>query len=91
MQQATSRVQQPPQHYFSSSRFRVDLRFQMQVFILALQTNSDVLLIETIVLEESPFVEQPPHIDEPITVHQLIELLLLQRLQFHIHVAVLTS
>ena len=57
---------------------------------LALQANGNKLLIQPIKLQEAPLIKHLPHILNPEHINQAMKILLLQNLQLHIHLTILT-
>ena len=87
MQEVASGDQQPVEDELRRCIFGIDLGLNVQIFLFALQADSDVLLVEAVVLEEGASVEELAHVLDAVGVDDVVKLVAFKRLKFHVHVA----
>ena len=73
MQEVASGDQQPVEDELRCCIFGIDLGLNVQIFLFALQADSDVLLVEAVVLEEGASVEELAHVLDAVGVDDVVE------------------
>ena len=82
---------EPAQHEFGSHAPLVDFGMQMQIALLALETNGKVLLVYAIKLQKGRLVEHLPHVLNAEGVDDIVEIVLLESFEVDVHVTVLAD
>lgn len=73
MQQSASGDKQPIEYDFGGGAFGVDFGLYVQIFLFALETNGDVLLVKSVVLKEGFSVKEFANILDAIAVDDAVE------------------
>jgi len=73
VQEIAASCNEPAEHELSGNAFLVDLGVQVQVFFLAFQANSNILLVDAIVLKKGQLVEHFAHVLHPESIDDVME------------------